>query len=104
MKQSTEYWAKMSRIPHEEIQEKWARCQKQWDKINKIMKDIRLPEYGTPDMFIDLNEIIKLCAEQDMLWAKECAKVTDAKLGQVQFKTFFNLYLKHSTIYVEHQF
>ena len=70
MKRSTEYWAKMSRIPHKEIQEQWARCQKHWDKINKIMKDIGLPEYGTPDMFINLNEIIKLCAEQDAFWAE----------------------------------
>jgi hypothetical protein len=84
MKRSTEYWAKMSRIPHEEIQEKWARCQKQWDKINKIMKDIRIPKYGTHDMFNNLNEIIKLCVEQDVSWVKECAKVTDEKPGQVQ--------------------
>jgi hypothetical protein len=84
LKRSTEYWAKMPRIPHKEIQEQWARCEKKWDKINKIMKDIRLPEYATPDMFIDLNEIIKLCTEQDVSWAKECAKVTDVKPGQVQ--------------------
>jgi hypothetical protein len=47
------------------------------------MKDIRLPEYGTPDMFMELNKIIKLCIEQDASWAEECAKVTDANLGQV---------------------
>jgi hypothetical protein len=84
MKRSAEYWAKMSRISHEEIQEQWARCQKHWDKINNIMKDIEIPEYGTPDMFIDLNKIIKLCAEQDASWAEECAKVTNAKLEEVQ--------------------
>ena len=48
------------------------------------MKDIKLPEYGTPNMFINLNEIIKLCTEQDVLWAEECAKFIDAKPGQVQ--------------------
>jgi len=84
MKRSVEYWAKMSRIPHEEIQEQWAKCQKHQDKINKIMKDIGLPEYGTPDMFINLNEIIKLCAEHDASWAEECAKITDAKPGKIQ--------------------
>jgi hypothetical protein len=78
MKRSTEYWDKMSRVPHREIQEQWARCQKHWDKINKIMKDIRIPKFGTPDMFIDINKIIKLCTKKDALWDDERAKVTDA--------------------------
>jgi hypothetical protein len=48
------------------------------------MKDVGLPEYGTLNMFINLNKIIKLCAEQDALWAEECERVIDAKPGQVQ--------------------
>jgi hypothetical protein len=56
IKKSTEYWEKMAREPHREIQEKWARCEKNWVKINKEMKDIRLPEFGTPDDFGDLRD------------------------------------------------
>jgi hypothetical protein len=48
IKRSTEYWTKMSRDPHREIQEQYAKCQKHWDKINKVMKDIKLPEFGQP--------------------------------------------------------
>ena len=32
MKMSTKYWAKMSRDPRREIQEKWIRCKKHLDK------------------------------------------------------------------------
>jgi hypothetical protein len=48
------------------------------------MKYIVHPKYGKPNMFIDLNKIIKLCTEQDASWAEECEKVTNAKLGKIQ--------------------
>jgi hypothetical protein len=84
MKRSTEYWAKMSQEPHREIQEQWAKCEKHWGKINKAMKDIRLPEFGTPDDFVDLCDIVESHTKQDSLWAEELAKVTDTMPGQVQ--------------------
>jgi hypothetical protein len=84
IKRSTEYWTKMSRDPHREIQEQYAKCQKHWDKINKVMKDIKLPEFGTPSEFIDIRDVLKVYAEQDSLWTEECAKVADARPGQVQ--------------------
>ena len=59
IKKLTEYWEKMSREPHQEIQEKWAKCEKHWRKINRVMKDIGLPEFGTPDDFVDLRDIFK---------------------------------------------
>jgi hypothetical protein len=71
IKCSTEYWAKMSRDPHQEIQEQWTRCNKHWDTIKKIMKDSRLLEFDTPDNFIDLSNVVKIHAEQDSLWTKE---------------------------------
>jgi hypothetical protein len=46
-------------------------------KINKAMKDIGLPEFGDPDNFIDLCDIVESHAKQDSLWAEELAKVTD---------------------------
>jgi hypothetical protein len=48
------------------------------------MKDIGLPEFGDPDNFIDLCDIVGSHAKQDSLWAKELAKVTDTSPGQVQ--------------------
>jgi hypothetical protein len=48
------------------------------------MKDIGLPEFGTPDKFIDLSDVVKLHAKQDSLWTEELAKMTDARPGQVQ--------------------
>lgn len=84
IRKSIEYWVKMSREPHREIQEKWAMCEKNWIKINRVMKDIKLPEFGTPDDFVDLRDIVKSHTEQDSSWAEEIAKVTDMAPGQVR--------------------
>jgi hypothetical protein len=48
------------------------------------MKDIKLPEFGTPDDFIDLRDIVESHAKQDSSWAERLAKVTDTTTGQVQ--------------------
>jgi hypothetical protein len=48
------------------------------------MKDVGLPEFGTPDEFINLSDVFKMHAEQDSLWTEECTKITDARPGQVQ--------------------
>ena len=74
----------MAQEPHRKIQEKWARCEKNWIKINWVMKDIELLEFGTPDDFNDLHDIVKSHIEQDSTWAKELAKVTDTVPGQVR--------------------
>jgi hypothetical protein len=84
IRKSVEYWEKMAREPHREIQEKWAKCEKNWIKINQVMKDIGLPEFGTPDDFVDLRDIVKSHTEQDSSWAEEIAKVTDTVPGQVR--------------------
>jgi hypothetical protein len=61
----------MAQEPHREIQEKWAECEKIWTKINRAMRDIDLPEFGTPDDFVDLRDIVKSHAEQDSSWARK---------------------------------
>jgi hypothetical protein len=48
------------------------------------MKDVGLPEFDTPDNFIDLSDVVKMHAEQYALWTKEFAKIADAKPGQVR--------------------
>jgi hypothetical protein len=35
------------------------------------MKDVGLPEFDTPDNFIDLSDVVKIHAEQDVLWTEE---------------------------------
>jgi thioesterase domain-containing protein len=81
IKKLAEYWEKMAWEPHREIQEKWAKCEKSWVKINKAMKDIRLPEFGMPYEFFNLCNIVKSHIEQDSSWAEEIKKVTDMTLG-----------------------
>jgi hypothetical protein len=48
------------------------------------MKDARLPKFGTPDNFIDLNNVVKMHAEKDTLWTEEFTKIADAKPGKVR--------------------
>jgi hypothetical protein len=49
---------------------KWAESKRNWVKINKEMKDIRLPKFGMPNEFIDLCNMVKLYTEQDSSWAE----------------------------------
>jgi hypothetical protein len=75
----------MAKEPHREIQEKRAKCEKSWTKINQEMRDISLPEFDTTDDFVDLHNMVKSHAEQDSSWASEIAKVADMAPGQVQW-------------------
>jgi hypothetical protein len=43
------------------------------------MKDVGLPEFDTPDEFINLSDVFQLYAEQDSLWTEEFAKITGAR-------------------------
>jgi hypothetical protein len=52
------------------------------------MKDIVLPELGTPDDFVDLHDIVKNHAKQDSSWAEEIDKVTD--MAPVQVRKFMD--------------
>ena len=45
------------------------------------MKDIRLFEFGTPEDFVDLRDIVKSHVEQDSSWVEEITKVTYMVLG-----------------------
>jgi hypothetical protein len=84
IKKSAEYWVRMAQEPHREIQEKWVECENNWTKVNRAMRDIDLPEFDTPDDFVDLRDIVKLHTEQDSSWAAEITKVVNMVPGQVQ--------------------
>ena len=47
------------------------------------MRDISLPEFGNPDDFVDLHDIVKLHAEQESLWDAEIEKVANMVPSQV---------------------
>jgi hypothetical protein len=74
----------MAQETHQEIQEKWVDCERSWTKINQAMRDIGLPEFSTPEDFVDLHDIVKLHAEQDSSWTTKIEKVMNMALGQVQ--------------------
>jgi hypothetical protein len=65
-------------------------------KINKAMKDIGLPEFNTPDNFVDLCDIVESHTKQDLLWAEELAKVADTMPGQV--KIFMEHAIRDQTV------
>jgi hypothetical protein len=45
------------------------------------MRDIGLPEFCTPDNFVELHDIVKSHAEQDSSWVEEIEKVIDMVPG-----------------------
>jgi hypothetical protein len=47
------------------------------------MRDIGLPKFGAPEDFFNLNDIVKLHAEQDSSWTTEIEKVPNMAPGQV---------------------
>jgi hypothetical protein len=48
------------------------------------MKDIALPEFGSPEDFLDLHDIVKQHAEQDLAWTAEIEKVVNMVPRQVE--------------------
>jgi len=48
------------------------------------MKDITPPEFGSPEDFVDLRDIVKQHAEHDSTWTTYIAKVVSMAPGQVQ--------------------
>jgi hypothetical protein len=84
IRKAVKYWVKMAQEPQREIQKKWAECEKGWEKINREMKGIDLPEFGSPEDFVDLHDIVKRHAEQDSTWTTEITKVASMVPGQVQ--------------------
>jgi hypothetical protein len=48
------------------------------------MRDIGLPEFDTPDDFVNLHDIVKLHVEKYSTWATEIAKVANKEPGQIQ--------------------
>jgi hypothetical protein len=60
------------------------------------MRDIDLPEFDTPDDFVDLHDIVKLHAKQDSLWVAEIVKV--ANMAPCQLQQFMEHPIKAQTM------
>jgi hypothetical protein len=59
IKKVAEYLVKMAQEPQCEIKEKWVICEKRWEKVNQEMKDISLPEFSSPEDFVNLHDRVK---------------------------------------------
>jgi hypothetical protein len=74
----------MAQQPQWEIQEKWVDCKRSWTNINRVMRDIDLPEFSSPENLVDLHDIVKQHVEKDSSWNVEIEKVENMAPGQVQ--------------------
>jgi hypothetical protein len=75
---------KMAQESQWQIQERRVDCKRSRVKINREMKDISLPEFGSPEDFVDLHDIVKQHVEKDSTWIAEIKKVANMAPGQVQ--------------------
>jgi hypothetical protein len=66
----------MAQEPQREIQEKGFDCKMRWVKINPKMKGIGLAEFSSPEDFVNLHDIVKQHAEQDLAWNTDIEKVS----------------------------
>jgi hypothetical protein len=48
----------MVQEPEQKIQESWRECDKTWEKINREMENNGLLEFGPPENFTDLHNIV----------------------------------------------
>jgi hypothetical protein len=60
------------------------------------MRDISLPEFVTPEDFVDLHDIVKLHAEQDSSWNAEIEKVEN--MAPVKVQQFMEHPIKAQTV------
>jgi hypothetical protein len=84
IRKAVEYWVSMVQEPQRKIQEIWRECKKIWEKINREMKIIDLPEFGPPEDFVDLHDIVKRHTEKDSAWEAEISQISSMTPGQVK--------------------
>jgi hypothetical protein len=74
----------MVQDPQYKIQERWRKCEKIWEKINREMENIGLPKFGTPENFTDLHDIVKRHAEQDSTWEPNISQISSMTPDQLK--------------------
>jgi hypothetical protein len=73
----------MAHEPQREIHNRWDECERSWETINWEMKNIGLQEFGSPEDFVDLHDIVKWNVEHESTWEAEIAHVASMTPGQV---------------------
>jgi hypothetical protein len=58
--------------------------EKGWEKINREMKGITLPEFVSLEDFVDLHDIVKRHAEQESTLTTKIMQVASMDPGQIQ--------------------
>jgi hypothetical protein len=84
IRKAVEHWVHMVQEPRRKMQERWEECEKSWEKSTKEMRNIDLPEFGPPEDFTDLRDIVKRHAEQDRVCETKISQVSSMILGQVK--------------------
>jgi hypothetical protein len=84
IRKAIEYWVSMVQEPQQKMQKRWEECEKSWEKINQEMRNTDLPEFGPPEYFTDLHDIVKRHAEQDQVYEVEISQVSSMIPGQVK--------------------
>jgi hypothetical protein len=59
IRKETSNWVSMLQDPEWKMQEIWGECEKSWEKINQEMRNIDFLEFGPPEDFTDLFDIVK---------------------------------------------
>jgi hypothetical protein len=62
---AAEYWVNLSIKPKIRMEEQWSTCLKSWEKINKAMIDLQLPNFGSLEDFLGLEEVMSKFQESD---------------------------------------
>jgi len=84
IRKATEYWVIMAEEAQQNISERWTECKKSWIKINWEMNDINLQNFGSPEDFSNLHDIVKRHVEHESTWEVEIVQVASMTLSHVQ--------------------
>jgi hypothetical protein len=79
-----ECWTQLVVEPQQKMKDRWEECLKNWGKINQKMRDIHLPEFGMPDDFTNLNDIVKQFLELDEIFEVDVLEVKMLERGQIK--------------------
>jgi hypothetical protein len=83
-RKATEHWIYMVQEPRRKMKERWEECEKSWENINQEMRGIDLPEFGLPEDFTDLHDIVKRHEDQDWVCETKILHVSSIILGQLK--------------------
>jgi hypothetical protein len=81
IRKAVEHWVSMVQEPQRKMQERWAECEKSWEKINLEIRGINLPEFGPPENFTNLQDIVKQHEDQELAWKTDISQTSSMITG-----------------------